>query len=123
MVYAICYEVAQWAVDNNPKLRSNKWIRLLLEYCRPYWVEWRTKETMAEVDRQAEEIADGWEKDDRVQAANGLATRARELHPDAVVTPVPGAVVPSVMIETPPDPNASDNVKALGGEIRITYKL
>lgn len=123
MVYAICYEVAQWAIDNNPKLRSNKWIRMLLEYCRPYWVEWRTKEEMANVDRQAEEIVDEWEKDDRIQASEGLADKARELHPDAAVTPLPGAVAPSVMIETPPDPDASDDVKALGGEIRITYRL
>jgi hypothetical protein len=36
---------------------------------------------------------------------------------------LPDAIIPSVMIVREAAPNASDAVKALGGELRITYRL
>lgn len=63
------------------------------------------------------------EKEEREHKAEALAAKAQELFPAAKITPLPNAVVPSVMIEQEPPDNASDAVKALGGELRITYRL
>jgi hypothetical protein len=53
--------------------------------------------------------------------ADSLAAEAQELFPEATVTPLPNAIVPSVMIATEAPEGASDGVRALGGELRITY--
>jgi hypothetical protein len=49
--------------------------------------------------------------------------KPRSSSPDATVTPLPNAIVPSVMIvEEAPD-SASDAIKVLGGSLRITRTL
>jgi hypothetical protein len=52
-----------------------------------------------------------------------LASKAQELFPEATVTPLPQAIVPSVMIVHEAAEGSSDAVKALGGELRITWRL
>ena len=94
-----------------------------MAYCRPDWVEWKTKIVMEKVDEQAAVLVKQWEREERETKANALADQAKRLFPDAIVTPLPNAIVPSVMIEKAPPADASEAVKALGGELRITYQL
>jgi hypothetical protein len=78
---------------------------------------------MREVDKQTASLVKQWEEEERESKANKLAEKAHELFPRATIQPLPDALVPSVMIihEAPPD--ASDDIKALGGELRIVWQL
>ncbi len=120
---ALCYEAGLWAVTKRPSLAFQPWFKMLMAYCRPDWAEWKTKIVMEKVDEQAAVLVKQWEKEERETKANALADQAKKLFPDAIVTPLPNAVVPSVMIEKAPPEDASEAVKALGGELRITYQL
>ena len=93
------------------------------DYCFPFWTKWKTETTLQKVDEQAKELVEQWEKEEREALANKLAEKAQELFPEATITPLPDAMVPSVMIihEAPAD--ASDEIKALGKELRITWQL
>jgi hypothetical protein len=64
-----------------------------------------------------------WEGEDREVITNKLVDKAQELFPAATITPMPNAIVPSVMIVHEAPETASDDVKALGGELRITWQL
>lgn len=123
LFYAFCYEVAIRLIERFPQLRFNTWLKLLLSHCKPSWVEWKTQVTLQVVDKQAKELVEQWDREERQSRSQALAEKAQELFPDAAVTPLPDAVVPSVMIVREAAPNASEEVKALGGEMRITYKL
>jgi len=120
---ALCYEAGLWAVTKRPSLAFQPWFKMLMAYCRPDWAEWKTKIVMEKVDKQAAVLVKQWEKEERETKANALADQAKKLFPDAIVTPLPDAIVPSVMIEKAPPADASEAVKALGGELRITYQL
>jgi hypothetical protein len=121
---ALCYELGLWAVSRRPSLALKPWFKRLMEHCRPDWAEWKTQSTLQQVDRQAKQLVEQWEKEERETKANALAEEAHKLFPDAIVTPLPNAIVPSVMIEKAPPADASEAIKALGfGELRITYQL
>ena len=120
---ALCYEAGLWLVSLQPSLAFQPWFKMLMAYCRPDWTEWKTKIVMEKVDEQAAVLVKQWEKEERETKANALANEAKKLFPDAIVTPLPDAIVPSVMIEKAPPADASEAVKALGGELRITYQL
>lgn len=120
---ALCYEAGLWLVSRQPSLALQPWFKMLMTYCRPDWAEWKTKIVMEKVDKQAVQLKQQWEKEEREIKANVLAEKARQLYPEAKITPLPNAVVPSVLIETAPPASASEAVKALGGELRITYQL
>jgi len=111
------------AVKKWPSLRLMPWFPLFLSHCLPFWTEWKTSLTLQKVDEQAKELVEQWEKEEREVIANKLATKAQELFPQATITPLPDAIVPSVMIVHEAPPEASDAVKALGGELRITWQL
>ena len=123
LFYAFCYEVAMRLMERFPSLRFNTWLKLLLAHCKEAWVEWKTQVTLQAVDKQAKALLEQWDKEEKESRSQELAARAQELFPDATITPLPDAVVPSVMIIREAAPNASEAVKALGGEMRITYKL
>ena len=74
---------------------------------------------MKSVDSQAAALVEQWEKEEDKAKSEQLLEKAKELFPSATVTIVPDAPVPSVMIIHEADENASDEVKALGGEMRI----
>lgn len=120
---ALCYEAGLWAVTKRPSLAFQPWFKMLMTYCRPDWTEWKTKIVMEKVNEQAAVLVKQWEKEERETKSNALADQAKKLFPDAIVTPLPNAIVPSVMIEKAPPADASEAVKALGGELRITYQL
>jgi hypothetical protein len=120
---AFCYELGLWVAEKRPSLALQPWFKMLMAYCRPDWAEWKTKIVMEKVDEQAATLVKQWEKEERETKANALAEKARSLYPEAKVTPLPNAIVPSVLIEQAPPADASEAVKALGGELRITYQL
>lgn len=120
---ALCYELGLWAAEKRPSLALQPWFKMLMAYCRPDWTEWKTKIVMEKVDEQAAVLVKQWEQEERETKANALAEKAHKLFPEAKVTPLPNAIVPSVLIEKAPPADASEAVKALGGELRITYQL
>jgi len=120
---ALCYEAGLWAAGQWPSLAGKPWFKMLMAYCRPDWTEWKTKVVMEAVDKQAAALVKQWGKEERETKANQLADKARALFPEATVTPLPNAIVPSVMIVREAPPDASDDIKALGAELRITWRL
>jgi len=120
---AFCYELAMFAIRKWQWLAFNPLIKALIAHCKPFWVEWKTQLTLQKVDEQVKELKEQWEKEEREHRADALAAKAQEMFPDATVTPLSNAIVPSVMIIREAPPDASDAVKALGGELRITYRL
>jgi hypothetical protein len=86
-------------------------------------VEWKTQTTLQAVDKQAAVLIEQWEKEEREHRSETLAAKAQELFPRATVTPLPDAVVPSVMIVHEAPDDASEAIKALGAELRITWTL
>ncbi len=123
LFFAFCYEVAIRLIERFPSLRFSPWLKMLLAYCKESWVEWKTETTLQAVDKQAKELVQQWDREERQSRSEALAAKAQQLYPDAKVTLVPDAPVPSVMIIREAAPNASEEVKALGGEMRITYRL
>lgn len=120
---AMCYELGLWAAIRRPSLAFQEWFKQMMANCHPDWTEWRTRITMEKVDKEAKALVQQWEEEDKSIVAGKLAQKAQELFPTATVTPLPNAVVPSVIIEHPAPDNASDAVKALGSEMRITWSL
>jgi hypothetical protein len=94
-----------------------------MDTLRPFWEAWKVQFTMEEVDKQAATLVEQWEIEEREVVANKLASKAQELFPEATITPLPQAIVPSVMIVHEAAEGSSDAVKALGGELRITWRL
>jgi hypothetical protein len=120
---ALCYELAIWAANKWSFLRLQSWFPLLLEWCKHDWSAWKTEQTIKKIDEQASTLVKQWEKEEREIIATKLASKAQELFPAATITPLPNAIVPSVMIVHEAPESASDDVKALGGELRITWTL
>lgn len=119
LINALLYELAKWLVQRKPALALHPLIIRLLAWCKPDWEQWKVSETMKSVDNQAAALVEQWEKDDKTNQAIQLARKAQQLFPDAVVTNIPNAPIPSVTIASEAASNASDEVKALGGEMRI----
>jgi len=121
--YYSCYEAGLWAA------KKWHWLVLILGYknimdtLRPFWEAWKVQFTIEEVDKQAVTLVEQWEIEDREGRSAVLASKAQELFPEATVTPLPQAIVPSVMIVHEAAEGSSDAVKALGGELRITWRL
>lgn len=120
---AVCYEAGLWAVQQWPSLAANPWFKRLMEYCRSDWAEWKTTFVMESVDRQIAPLIDQWHEEGRCATAAKLAEKAQELFPVATITALPDAIVPSVMIVHSAPDGASDAIKALGAELRITWQL
>ena len=119
LINALLYELAKWLIQHKPALAFSPLIIRLLSWCRPDWEQWKVSETMESVDSQAAALVQQWEKDDKTKQAIELVQKAQQLFPDAIITSIPNAPIPSVMIEKESASNASDGVKALGGEMRI----
>ena len=121
--YYSCYEAGLWAAKKWPWLVLILGYKNIMDVLRPFWEAWKVQFTMEEVDKQAATLVEQWENEDREVVANKLADKAQELFPEATVTPLPHAIVPSVMIVHEAAESSSDAVKALGGELRITWRL
>jgi len=119
LINALLYELAKWLIERKPALAFHPLMMRLLAWCRPDWEQWKVSETMKSVDSQAAALVEQWEKDDKANQTIQLVQQAKQLFPDAIVTSIPNAPIPSVMIEHEAASDASDAVKALGGEMRI----
>lgn len=120
---ALCYELVLWAAAKRPSLALQPWFKQLMAWCKPDWVEWKTKKTIQAVDAQAKALSGQWKQEHNERVADERSRKAQELFPASKITPLPNAIVPSVLIETAPPDDASEAVKALGGELRIKYRL
>jgi hypothetical protein len=121
--YYSCYEAGLWAAKKWPWLVLILGYKNIMDTLRPFWEAWKVQFTMEEVDKQAATLVEQWEIEEREVVANKLASKAQELFPEATITPLPQAIVPSVMIVHEAAEGSSDAVKALGGELRITWRL
>ena len=121
--YYSCYEAGLWAAKRWPWLLLVLGYKNIMDVLRPFWEAWKVQFTMEEVDKQAATLVEQWEIEDREGRSAVLASKAQELFPEATVTPLPHAIVPSVMIIHEAAEGSSDAVKALGGELRITWRL
>jgi hypothetical protein len=121
--YYSCYEAGLWAAKRWPWLVLILGYKNIMDILRPFWEAWKVQFTMEEVDKQAEVLVEQWEIEEREGRSAVLASKAQELFPEATVTPLPQAIVPSVMIVHEAAEGSSDAVKALGGELRITWRL
>ena len=119
--YYSLYETGLWAGKKWPWLWFVPGYKSTMDLLLPYWDAWKVESSVEDAAQQADMIAEQWETDEREAKANALAAEAQELFPEATVTPLPNAIVPSVMIVTEAPESASEGVKALGGELRITY--
>ena len=119
LVNALLYELVKGLVENRPALAFHPLVKRLLAWCKPDWEQWKAGKTMADVDKQAVQLVEQWEKEERQKEDNALVEKAKALFPDATVTSIE-APVPSVMIIKEAPADASEGVKALGGEMRIT---
>ena len=119
LVNALLYELAKGLVESRPALAFHPLIIRLLAWCKPDWEQWKVSRTMASVDKQAVALVEQWEQKEKKDEENLLVAKARALFPEATVESIEAAV-PSVMILQDASPDASDAIKALGGEMRIT---
>jgi len=123
LINALLYELAKWLIERKPALAFSPLMIRLLAWCKPDWEQWKTEQTMKNVDSQAASLVEQWEKEEDKVKSEQLLEKAKEQFPNATVTIVPDAAVPSVMIIHEADANASDEVKALGGEMRIASRF
>jgi len=121
--YYSCYEAGLWAVKKWPWLLFAPGYKNIMDTLRPFWEAWKVQFTIEEVDKQAATLVEQWENEEREGRSAVLAIKAQELFPGATVTPLPNAIVPAVMIVHEAAEGSSDAVKALGGELRITWRL
>lgn len=113
---ALCYQVGLFLLGKNASLKGNALFCRMMNYCRADWAEWKTVHVMKSVDSQGKQLMHEWVEDHRNAMANKLAKKAKEMYPKAKVTPVPDAIVPSVIIEEEGD-------SLLGGPMRITWRV
>jgi hypothetical protein len=118
LVNALLYELAKGLIERRPALAFHPLIIRLLAWCKPDWEQWKVGQTMKSVDKQAVVLVEQWEQKEKKDEEDLLVAKAKALFPEATVEPIEAAV-PSVMILHNAPPDASDAIKALGGEMRI----
>ena len=118
LINALLYELAKSLIERRPALAFHPLIIRLLAWCKPDWEQWKVGQTMKSVDKQAVALVEQWEKKAKKDEEDLLVAKAKALFPEATVEPIEAAV-PSVMILHDAPPDASDAIKALGGEMRI----
>jgi hypothetical protein len=62
--FALSYEIVNAFAQQYPKLRQNKVVKLILDYCKPDWILWKVETSLDQVDKQVEAIQKEWEKNE-----------------------------------------------------------
>ena len=62
---AVSYEIVKALADQFPRLKRNRFVRLLLEYCKCDWIIWRIETALDSVDKQIEDIHKQWEAQEK----------------------------------------------------------
>lgn len=83
---AIAYEVTNLLIDFDSRWYNNQFVKLIRTHCFSDWVIWKTERTMDRVDKQIEEIKEGWKRIDDEKYVKPIITehkpdgsRAQEL--------------------------------------------
>ena len=63
-INGVIYEITNLLIDFDARWATHWLIKMIRANCFPDWVEWKTKQTMAKVDRQIVEITKDWEVKD-----------------------------------------------------------
>lgn len=58
--YAVLHEFIVELINKYPNLNGNLWLRKILAWTRPDWVNWRTEQVMLDVSQQAEKLVEMW---------------------------------------------------------------
>ena len=118
VINAIVYDILWRFCDNYPSLRGNKLVQMAMEHCFPDWVLWKTENTMADVDRQSEELKEQWQREDNEKVVEKFSN----IFPEAEVS-THDEKTGAVLIEHPPDGSKAQEL--LGGtmEIRPPWSL
>lgn len=53
---AIAYEITNFLIDLDMRWEQNPLIRSIRSYCFPDWTEWKTEQTMKNVDQQINDL-------------------------------------------------------------------
>jgi hypothetical protein len=88
LINALLYELAKWLIKRKPALAFSPLMIRLLAWCRPDWEQWKTEQTMKNVDSQAASLVDQWEKEEDKAESGQLLQKAKALFPNATVTTV-----------------------------------
>lgn len=74
---AVAYEVTVMLVDFDARWMNNKIIKMIRAYCFVDWCDWKTEQTMEEVDAQVEALHMLWDReaDAQVEALHMLWER------------------------------------------------
>lgn len=62
--FALIYEILVALKEHYKKLRNNKWVNLILNYCKHDWVLWKVESTLKSVDRGIDRIQKQWEAEE-----------------------------------------------------------
>jgi hypothetical protein len=109
---AIVYDILWRFCDSYPSLRGNKFVQMAMEHCFPDWVLWKTENTMADVDRQSEELKEQWQREDNER----VVEKVSNIFPEAEVS-THDEKTGAVLIEHPPDGSKAQEL--LGGTMEI----
>ena len=109
---AIIYEILWQLCELYPSLRGNKWVRMIMAHCFADWVIAKTETTMADVDRQAEEVKEQWQREE----AAAVVEKFQKEYPEAKVT-THDEKTGAVLMEQPPDGSKAQEL--LGGAMEI----
>ena len=61
---AVAYEVTVMLVNFDARWMNNKIIKMIRAYCFVDWCDWKTEQTMEEVDAQVEALHMLWDRED-----------------------------------------------------------
>lgn len=92
-----------------------------LRWILPWLRGLQIKATMADLDRQAQAMADQWRAEAQLKQLSAAAELLQQQHPEArvVVVPIPGGHLNAIAVEFPPSPHDAAQ-QALGfGAIEI----
>ena len=108
---AIVYDVLWRLCDSFSSLRSNTLVKMAMAHCFRDWVLWKTELTMKDVDRQAEELKEQWQKEENEVTRQEF----QEAYPQAKVTTHSNQG--AVLIEHKPDGSKAQDL--LGGAMEV----
>lgn len=94
---------------------------LALRWILPWLRDLQIKATMADLDRQAQAMADQWQAEAQLKQLSAAAELLQRQHPEAkvAVVPIPGSSLNAITVEHPPSPHDAAQ-QALGfGAIEI----
>lgn len=92
-----------------------------LRWLWPWLRDLQIKATMADLDQQAQAMADQWQAEAQLKQLSAAAELIQQQHPEAkvAVVPIPGSPLNAIAVEHPPSPHDAAQ-QALGfGAIEI----